>query len=366
MSTLASENLSAIRRIESNRTIKKKVLIVGPTLGSHGGIEAFSATIARELHVHGGFDVQLVFRLRGGGDLQPDFLRSLKEIDFPCQVLKGLSPAIFRFIRWADLVNCHFPLIDVTFPSGLLGKTLILSVENRRCPEHRLWHRWGLRIAHRRWYISNFVARTWEGETLRKGSAVVPATSELPSTWTEPHRRNGFLFISRWVPKKGLEELIMAYDSANIAHNKHPLTLVGDGPLKTKITEMISQSKTRESIRIFGFVSTPTKHQLLASARWNIAPAAFEEDLGLTPIESRACGIPSIVSNIGGLPEAAGPSALLCHPRDVASLRRRLEEAADMPASEYALRATAAKRSLEDYLPRAGFYAETFLKLLAC
>ncbi len=366
MSTLASENLSAIRRAESNRPTKKKVLIVAPTLGSHGGIEAFSATIARELHEHGGIDVQLVFRLRGGGDLQPDFLRSLKEIDFPCQVLKGLSPAIFRFIRWADLVNCHFPLIDVTFPSGLLGKTLVLSVENRRCPEHRLLHRWGLRIAHRRWYISNFVARTWEGENLRKGSAVVPATSELPSTWTEPHRRNGFLFISRWVPKKGLEELIMAYDSADIAHKKHPLTLVGDGPLKTKITEMISQSKTRESIRIFGFVSTPTKHQLLASARWNIAPAAFEEDLGLTPIESRACGIPSIVSNIGGLPEAAGPSALLCHPRDVASLRRRLEEAADMPASEYALRATAAKRSLEDYLPRAGFYAETFLKLLAC
>jgi glycosyltransferase involved in cell wall biosynthesis len=257
-------------------------------------------------------------------------------------------------------------LIDVTFPSGLLGKTLVLSVENRRCPEHRLLHRLGLRIAHRRWYISNFVARTWEGENLRKGSAVVPATSELPSTWTEPHCRNGFLFISRWVPKKGLEELIMAYDSADIAHKKHPLTLVGDGPLKTKITEMVSQSKTRKSIQILGFVSTPTKHQLLASARWNIAPAAFEEDLGLTPIESRACGIPSIVSNIGGLPEAAGPSALLCHPRDVASLRRRLEEAADMPASEYALRSTAAKKSLEDYLPRAGFYAETFLKLLAC
>lgn len=365
MSVSVSEGPIAIKREGRDSTARKKILIVGPTLGSHGGIEAFSASIARELHEHGGFDVQLVFRLRGGGDLKPDFLRSLKELDFPCHVLRGVSPAILRYIRWADLVNCHFPLIDVTFPSRLLGKALVLSVENRRCPEHRLLHRLGLGIAHRRWYISRFVARTWERENLRAGSAVVPATSELPSVQSEPRRRNGFLFISRWVARKGLEELIMAYNAAQIPHRKHPLTLVGDGPLKPKITEMIAQSRTRESIQIVGFVSTSTKHELLASAKWNVAPAAFEEDLGLTPIESRACGLPSIVSNIGGLPEAAGPSALLCDPRDIGSLRRCLEDAANMPEREYTLRSAAAKESLEAYLPRRGFYAETFLELLA-
>ncbi len=365
MNASVTENPPGIRETGGKNTAKKRILIVGPTLGSHGGIEAFSASIGRELHEHGGFEVHLVFRLRGGGDLKPDFLRSLEELAFPCNVLRGVSPAIIRYIQWADLVNCHFPLIDVTFPSGLLGKTLVLSIENRRCPEHRLLHRLGLRIAHRRWYISNFVAKTWEGEKLHPGSVVVPATSELPSIGTEPRLRKGFLFIARWVPRKGLEELVMAYDSAEIAHKKHPLTLVGEGPLKPKITEMIAQAKTRESIRVLGFVSNSVKHQLLASAKWNVAPAAFEEDLGLTPIESRACGIPSIVSDIGGLPEAAGPSALLCNPRDVASLRRCLEYAADMPEQEYAQRSIAAKESLEDYLPREGFYAESFLKLLA-
>jgi len=344
---------------------KKRVLIVGPTLGSHGGIEAFSASIARELHDHGGFDVQLVFRLRGGGNLKPDFLHSLKEMKLPCHILREVSPAILQYIRWADLVNCHFPLIDVTFPSRLLGKTLVLSIEDRRCPKHLLLHRLGLRIAHRRWYISSFVARTWERQKVRAGSAVVPATSELPSVSIEPRRRSGFLFIARWVPRKGLEELIMAYESAGIVRKKYPLVLVGDGPLKPKIAEMIAQSKVRESIRIHGFVSTVTKHQLLASAKWNVAPATFEQDLGLTPIEARACGVPSIVSNIGGLPEAAGPCALLCNPGDVGSLRRCLEHAANMPEREYALRSAAAKESLAAYLPRTGFYAETFLELLA-
>lgn len=365
MSASIREAPPGISKTGSNNTAKRRILIVGPTLGSHGGIEAFSASIARELHEQGGFEVQLVFRLRGGGDLKPDFLRSLKELDFPCSVLRGLGPAIVRYIQWADLVNCHFPLIDVTFPSRLLGKMLVLSIENRRCPEHRLLHRLGLRIAHRRWYISNFVARTWEGEKLRPHSAVVPATSQLPSIGKEPRLRQGFLFIARWVPKKGLEELVMAYDSAEISHKKHPLTLVGDGPLKPKITEMIAQAKTRESIRVLGFVSNSVKHQLLASTRWNVAPAAFEEDLGLTPIESRACGVPSIVSDIGGLPEAAGPSALLCNPNDIVSLRRCLEEAANMPEPEYTLRSAVAGESLDAYLPRRGFYAETFLQLLA-
>jgi glycosyltransferase involved in cell wall biosynthesis len=365
MNVFIGEKPPEVRTTGTPNTTKKRVLVVGPTLGSHGGIEAFSASIARELHEHGGFDVQLVFRLRGGGDLKPDFLRALAELDFPCHVLRGVGPAIVRYIRWADLINCHFPLIDVTFPSALLGKMLVLSIENRRCPEHRLWHRLGLLAAHQRWYISKFVAKTWEGENLHQGSAVVPATSELPRFSTEPQLRSGFLFIARWVPRKGLEELIMAYDSAAIIHQRHPLTLVGDGPLKPKITEMIAQAKTREFMRVVGFVSTTAKHQLLASARWNVAPAAFEEDLGLTPIESRACGIPSIVSDIGGLPEAAGPAALLCRPGDVASLRRCLEHAAAMPEGEYARRAIAAKESLANYLPGAGFYAESFLKLLA-
>jgi glycosyltransferase involved in cell wall biosynthesis len=362
MSSSVSETPSAVARTGKDR---KRVLIVGPTLGSHGGIEAFSASIARELHEHDRFDVQLVFRLKGGGDLKPDFLHSMEEWNFPCHVLRGVSQAILGYIRWADIVNCHFPLIDVAFPSRLFGKTLVVSIENHRSPEHRLLHRLGLRVAHRRWYISNFVARTWEGGKLRAGSTVVPATSQLPCTWMEPRCRNGFLFISRWIPRKGLEELIMAYDSAQIAHDRHPLTLVGDGPLRPKITEMIAQSKTRESIRVLGFVPTSVKHRLLASAKWNLAPAAFEEDLGLTPIESRACGIPSIVSNIGGLPEAAGPSALLCNPRNVASLRRCLEQAANIPEAEYALRSVAAKESLKGYLPRAGFYAKSFLELLA-
>jgi glycosyltransferase involved in cell wall biosynthesis len=347
-----------------NRKTRDRVLIVAPSGGAFGGVEIFSIRIAQELFDSGLFETRVVFRLMKGWRPDPRFTESLARLPFPSTLRKGVSPAILREIAWADLVNCHFPLMDVTFPARAFGKKLALTVENRRIPRHHFLHRLGLRLAHQRWYISRFVARTWEGNQIRRGSSVVPAVSNLPPLSVDPERRKGFLFVARWVPQKGLQELISAYTEAEIDHAAHPLTLVGDGPLRPMVTRAISQSHRRQFIFDRGFVSTAEKHDLLAHARWNVAPATFEEDLGLTPIEARACGVPSIVSDIGGLPEAAGPSGLLCQVGDADALRRSLESAARMPHEEYAARSAVAKKSLKAYLPPEGFYVETFSKLL--
>lgn len=347
-----------------NRKTGNRILIVAPSGGAFGGVEIFSIKIARELFRSGLFELRVVFRLMKGWRPDPRFTKSLTALPFRSTLLMSLSPALVPEIVWADLVNCHFPLMDVTFPARALGKKLALTVENRRLPQHHLLHWLGLGLAHRRWYISRFVARTWEGDHLRRGSAVVPAVSDLPSQSVNPDQRKGFLFIARWVPDKGLPELIRAYGKARIDHASHPLTLVGDGPLRSSIVQEISRSERRSYIFDRGFVSTAEKHHLLATARWNVAPASFEEDLGLTPIEARACGVPSIVSEIGGLTEAAGPSGLLCRPGSVESLQSRLEEAANMPEDQYAIRANVAKKSLETYLPPEDFYANAFSQLL--
>lgn len=347
-----------------NRKAGKRVLIVAPSGGAFGGVEIFSMRIAQELFHSGLFEIRVVFRLMKGWRPDPRFTQSLARLPFPSTLLMGISPAMLPEIVWADAVNCHFPLVDVTFPARALGKKLALTVENRRISRHHFFHWLGLRLAHRRWYISRFVARTWEGDQLERGSAVVPAVSDLPSLSVDPQCRRGFLFIARWVPQKGLQELISAYTEAEIDHAAHPLTLVGDGPLRPLVRRAISQSNRGQFIFDRGFVSTAEKHDLLAHARWNVAPATFEEDLGLTPIEARACGVPSIVSDIGGLPEAAGPSGLLCQVGDADALRRSLEKAVRMPDEEYAARSAVAKKSLETYLPPEGFYVETFSKLL--
>jgi len=96
----------------------------------------------------------------------------------------------------------------------------------------------------------------------------------------------------------------------------------------------------------------------MARAKWNVAPPHTREDLGLTPIEARHLGVPSVITRDGGLPEAAGPSALVAEPGDVASLRARLEEAAAMPDDEYRRRALTSQSQLRDFLrPLSDYHA---------
>lgn len=340
---------------------KLRLLIVSPTGGRLGGVEAFSIEIARQVHEDPGFEVRLVFRLQKGWTIQPEFQKWLAtEHPFPTKIYARPTLRILADLAWSEIVNCHFPLIDVAIPTRLLRRKLFLSIENRRLPVHNFLHRIGMACAHRRWYISDFVRRTWEGDRRMSDSSVVPAVSDLPTQTVPIDHREGFILIARWVPQKGLEELIDAFSMARIDHSAHPLTLVGEGPLHEMVSRQISESKVKKFIRPVGFVNSDEKSRLLASAKWNVAPAQFEEDLGLTPIEARACGVPSIVTKIGGLPEAAGPAAILCEPFSVPALQRAVERAAEMPREEYVDRCELAKSSLAAYLAPADFYQNAF------
>lgn len=345
---------------------KLKVLIVLPSGGRHGGVEAFGLAIAHQLTSETDIEVRVVFRLMKGWPLDEKFARWLEDTcPFPTTILLKPSFEIFKHIWWADVVNCHFPLIDVALPTRLLGKKLCLSIENRRCPDHHFLHRLGLSAGHCRWYISKFVKKTWENDRPLAHSHVIPAISELPAKVVPPERRTGFIFIARWVAKKGLEELVAAYLAARIDHARHPLTLVGEGPLEQTVYSQIRAAPSTIPIITKGFVSVADKEILLAKSRWNVAPAQFEEDLGLTPIEARACRVPSIVTSIGGLPEAGGPAALVCEPYSVDDLQRAIEEAAHMSDEDYHHRSNLAFESLSTYLAATNFYAIEFRRIVS-
>jgi glycosyltransferase involved in cell wall biosynthesis len=340
--------------------------MVAPTLGTYGGIEVFTCQIAKETLAVEGFEVRVIFRLRPGCELQDTLVQALNKAGINWRVMENPDLRYLRDLWWADVVNCHFPLIYATFPSKILQKPLVVTVENRFLPnEHRTLHRIGLNAAQLRWYISSFVAKTWEGGNLKPNSCIVPAVSNLPNRWCEIAERKGFFFIARWVPLKGIEELLEAYATANIDHSSHRLALFGDGPLRENVEALIESLKIGEFVDRPGFVSHDEKVDRMSSSRWNIAPAAFEEDLGLSPIEARSCGVPSIVSNIGGLPEAGGPTILTCLPGDVPSLRVAIETAALMEEVEYVELAHRSRASLETYLPDRNFYARSFRGLIS-
>ncbi len=344
---------------------KINILAVSASGGAYGGVEVFTAAAARQALDSGPCDIRIIYRIQKGMVINANLESGLRPFDVNWRVIRFIDFQYLKDLLWADIIHCHFPVPYATFPARLLGKKLIVTVEAKHHEsKHKFYHHIGMRLAHAQWFISEFVARTWSEYRSDRTSRIVPAICDMSATKVDPSLRKGFFFIARWVPLKGLEQIVEAYAKVDFPKQEHPLLLYGDGLLHDEIHAMIDSLGIREFVSTPGFVDGAEKERAMASARWNLAPVAFPEDLGLTPIEARYCGVPSIVSDIGGLPEAAGKDALYCQAGDVESLKDAMETAAHMGAEEYALRSKQCHESLSSYMPTKDFYHDEYRRIL--
>ena len=343
-----------------NDSAPLRVLIATPSQGRLGGLEAFVLALGESMKQAPDLEVRLCFKLVRGAAFSDELRARCDQAGVNYAAVPRASAELFKNIRWAEVVHAQNPSPDIALVARLTGRPLVMTIINHRSESTslhaRLWG-WAARLANERCYISDFVRRTWEPGGLRQNSQVMPAVSSLPPERAVSWERAGFFFIGRWIANKGLEELIEAYATANLDHARWPLTLAGDGPRRPPVEELIARYKLT-TVRCPGFVSDEEKFLQMGRAKWNVAPPHTREDLGLTPMEARHLAVPSIITRDGGLPEAAGPHALVAEPGDVASLRARLEEAAAMPEEEYRRRALASQAQLREFLrPLSEYHA---------
>lgn len=342
-----------------------RLLLVSPCQGAYGGIEAFVLAVAAAVRQEPDFEVRVCFKKTKYFTRQPSLKAMLAgepAVEFCDRADKDLAGAI----RWADVVHLQNASPDVVALAKLFRKRLVLTIHNymtREWNAHRLLWRVSARFADARWYNSNFVWQTWEGDRKRRGSRKVATTSKLPEGWTPPEERAGFAFIGRWIANKGIETLVDAYAQAELDREKWPLVLMGDGPLRS-LVEYAIQKRGVTSVRVLGFVDEATKAEQMKTARWVVVPPNTREDFGLTAIEARHLGVPCIITRDGGLPEAGGRQALVCEPGDVAGLAKLLEQAAQMSEPEYAERAERTRKELAGELEPMDFYARAYRRIL--
>jgi glycosyltransferase involved in cell wall biosynthesis len=343
-----------------------RVLIVSPSFGDFGGIQAFMLALARELRGHDDMEPRLCLKLVGDATPSQALTAALAEDDaVPAVFVRRASRELAREVRGADVVHLQTPSIDVVAAARALRRPLAMTIHNHRPPgEARVpVLRAAIRLAHRRWYNSDFVRDSWGISRSDPRAEKMPVVSDLPTAAVAPGERAGFLLISRWVPNKGIETLLRAYAAADLDRSRWPLTLVGDGPLRPHVEALVAELGLGD-VRRPGFVSNEERKALIGRARWLVAPPNTREDLGLTPIEARHVGVPCIVTRDGGLPEAAGAQALVCEPGDVDGLRALLERAAAMDDGEYDRRSAATRAELLDYLRPMSLYAERYRELV--
>lgn len=342
---------------------KTKLLIIGSSQGVYGGIEAFMMAIAEAAKLWPEFEVRLCYKIVDKSIvISKDLFKMSENSCDSVHFVYKASKELFKLILWAEVLHIQNMPPDIVIPAFILGKRNFLTVHNRRKQEfsiHRLIWGYSILFAKQRWFNSNFVWNSWEPVIKRKNSQCVPTVCKLPNQFCKPENRKGFLFVGRWIENKGIEELLKAYKITNLDSDKWPLTILGDGPLKPEILKIIDQLGIK-SIKLPGFVDDKQKEKYISNAKWLVAPSKTLEDLGLTPIEARSVGVPSIVTNDGGLPESGGPAALIAKPGDVVDLAKCIIQATEMTENEYVNRSDISQKDLDGFLKPLSFYKDMF------
>ena len=270
-----------------------KILMLAPCLGKFGGIETFCLTLIEDI-IHKGASVRLLRKKVAGflddGSIQKNEneIRSSwteeKSKRFASQFVSPRDSIIEHAIQECDLVHLHNPMVQGVWHGRKANRPCVMTIYNWRRkgihPRLLAW-RWAVSQADRRWYISEFVWDSWE-KNRRQGSARLPVVSRTPQGETAPDKRKGFLFIGRWIPKKGIRILLEAYARLKADPREWPLIMLGDGPLREEVLHTV-QNQRIKGVNLPGFVSESERHRYTREAKWMITPPHTQEDLGLTP-----------------------------------------------------------------------------------
>lgn len=128
------------------------------------------------------------------------------------------------------------------------------------------------------------------------------------------------LCVGRLDTEKGLKYLIQAFQSVIPEHPHAKLMIVGDGPLKSFLINMVHGIRLTNVV-FAGRVPDRYLDLLLSAADLYISPSLYE-NLSISILDALASGLPIVCTNVGGSPEIVEDNinGLLVPPRDSAAL----------------------------------------------
>jgi len=223
-------------------------------------------------------------------------------------LLASFRRAAARAARDVDLVHAHW--LGAGAIAATLGKPYVLQVHGTdlvlglRVP-------WLVRPTLRRAAVVVAGSNALAADARALGARdvrVVPTGVPIPPEVVPPEEPPHILFVGRLSEEKGVLELAAAACDL-------PLVVVGSGHLASRIPGVVGAVPPGE---LAGFYDRAAM----------VAVPSRREGYGLVAREAMAHGRPVVASAVGGLLEAIedGVNGVLVPARDVAALRRALEE----------------------------------------
>ena len=340
---------------------------------SVGGVETIVASLARGLATLPGRtdaatpQVTIVTQTPAG---------NFDDASFPCRIVR--RPGILtlaRLVAGADVIHVAGPAITPMFLSWLLRKPFVIEHHGYQaicpngillqqpcvtvCPGHFQAHRYRLctkcESQDLSWFrsvlkvllniprhllakraacniaVSLHVARRIalpRTHVIYHGLQLDPANASQPAPRAPAESsRLRFGYVGRFVPEKGIPVLLDAAQRLRQERHDFEIVLVGDGPQRPQIEELIRRAHAAEFVRITGFLNGEKLADALRSLDVVIMPSIWEETAGLAAIEQMMRGRLVIVSDIGGLGEVVDAAGLKFPPGDAGRLAGQMNQA---------------------------------------
>lgn len=272
-------------------------------------------------------------------------------------------PVIWREIARADAIHTPVPG-DI----GFIG--LLLALIQRKPLFVRHCGTWGKPVT------AADRALLWLLERIAGGRNVVLATgeAEAPPSQQNPHVHWIFsttltedelaqcpcsqpwkrgeplqlVTVSRLSPKKNTQAIIRALPLIRERHPNVCLHVVGDGAARASLESLANALGLRDQVIFYGNVAHSQVLRILSRSHLFVLPTRVKEGFPKAVLESLACGVPVVASNVSALPrliQGCGQVLPGTEPEDVARMVRELT------ADEHALAdmAACARRKAREY-----------------
>jgi glycogen(starch) synthase len=357
---------------------------------SIGGVETFAMLLARGLAQYRSHDksAALEFTL-----VTQTPAANFDDASLPFPVVRQPSTRRLRhLIREADVVHIDGPALSPLFWARLAHKPVVVEhhVYQAICPNGLLIHQpdrtvcpghfqakryreclkcqavemsWPKAFAELlKGLIRNFLVRraaknvaitdhVRQRIALPNSLRIYYGINNPPESAPSPPRQTSgkicFAFVGRFVAEKGIPVLLeacrlLAQDSANFE-----VRLIGDGPLRPELEQIIRATNLRNCVNITGYLSGAPFVAALRDVAVVVMPSVWEETAGLSAIEQMMRGKLVIASNIGGLGEVVGDASLLFPPGDPGALADRMRSVLLHPALIESIGMKARARAVE-------------------
>lgn len=159
-----------------------------------------------------------------------------------------------------------------------------------------------------------------------------------------------FVFFGRLVENKGIDVLLSA---SKLLEGKAEVAVFGSGPLERHVRDRVDRERLPVTFR--GYADRHTIGSELGRCTASILPSLWYENAPMAIIEAAGCGVATIASAIGAIPETIeeGKTGILVRPGDPDALAEAMRALADDRTRALEMGRYAWERVGEQHDPRA-------------